>query len=106
MRFAPRMLLQGIAYKLEIEGWQIWNKDIVYKLEIEGWQMWIYDSAKGRIVFDSSSTTIRPSSSMGIAYKLASKRNLKTPVKTRTLHLSEPYDSRSTTHTAMQPRKV
>jgi hypothetical protein len=25
-----------------------------------------------------------------------SKRNLKTPVKTRTLHLSEPYDSRST----------
>jgi regulator of protease activity HflC (stomatin/prohibitin superfamily) len=34
------------------------------------------------------------------------KRNLKTPVKTRTLHLSEPYDSRSTTHTAMQPRKV
>jgi hypothetical protein len=34
-----------------------------------------------------------------------SKRNLKTPVKTRTLHLSEPYDSRSTPHTAMQPRK-
>ena len=33
------------------------------------------------------------------------KRNLKTPVKTRTLHLSEPYDSRSTPHTAMQPRK-
>jgi hypothetical protein len=34
------------------------------------------------------------------------KRNLKTPIKTRTLHLlSEPYDSRSTTHTAMQPRK-
>jgi hypothetical protein len=32
------------------------------------------------------------------------KRNLKTAVKTRTLHLSEPYDSRSTTHTpAMQP---
>jgi hypothetical protein len=34
-----------------------------------------------------------------------SKRNLKAPVKTRTLHLSEPYDSRSTPHTAMQPRK-
>jgi hypothetical protein len=33
------------------------------------------------------------------------KRNLKTPIKTRTLHLSEPYDSRSTTHTGMQPRK-
>jgi hypothetical protein len=33
------------------------------------------------------------------------KRNLKTPIKTRTLHLSEPYASRSTTHTAMQPRK-
>jgi hypothetical protein len=35
------------------------------------------------------------------------KRNLKTPIKTRTLllHLSEPYDSRSTTHAAMQPRK-
>ena len=28
-----------------------------------------------------------------------SKRNLKTPVKTRTLHLSEPYNSRSTPHT-------
>ena len=26
------------------------------------------------------------------------KRNLKTPVKTRTLHLSEPYNSRSTTN--------
>jgi hypothetical protein len=33
------------------------------------------------------------------------KRNLKMPVKTRTLHLSEPYDSQSTPHTAMQPRK-
>jgi hypothetical protein len=36
---------------------------------------------------------------------IENKRNLKTPVKTRTLHLSEPYDSRSTPHTAMQPRK-
>jgi hypothetical protein len=33
------------------------------------------------------------------------KRNLKTPTNTRTLHLSEPYDSRSTTHTARQPSK-
>jgi hypothetical protein len=42
---------------------------------------------------------------MAIAH-FESKRNLKTPVKTRTLHLSEPYDSRSTPpHTAMQPRK-
>jgi hypothetical protein len=35
------------------------------------------------------------------------KRNLlKTPIKTRTLYLSEPYNSRSTpTQTARQPRK-
>jgi hypothetical protein len=37
--------------------------------------------------------------------EIIKKGNLKMPVKTRTLHLSEPYDSRSTTHTAMQPRK-
>jgi hypothetical protein len=37
---------------------------------------------------------------------LLDQKILKTPIKTRTLHLSEPYDSRSTTHsTAMQPRK-
>ena len=36
--------------------------------------------------------------------RVDNNRNLKTPVKTRTLHLSEPYDSRSTPHTAMQPR--
>jgi hypothetical protein len=36
----------------------------------------------------------------------SSKRNLMTPLMTRTLHLPEPYDSRSTTHTARQPRIV
>jgi len=34
------------------------------------------------------------------------KRNLKTPVKARTLHLPEPYGSQTTTHTAWQPRIV
>jgi hypothetical protein len=34
------------------------------------------------------------------------KRSLKMLIKTRTLvHLSEPYNSRSTMHTARQPRK-
>jgi hypothetical protein len=42
----------------------------------------------------------------GVKEQLDQKRNVKTPFKTRTLHLSEPCNSRSSTiHTVMQPSR-